>query len=105
MAAPARHASLSELNWKAPASSSAVGPIAQSWSASQPFALTSACRPASPAKASAPKADQTSAYALRNAANTRRRSGSAAVAVANMPTSGKLDGSIIAAIISCQAAR
>src|SRR5918992_4920753 len=100
-----RQASFSGVNWKAPASSSTDGAIAQSFAVSHPLEETSACNPASPRKATSPNADHTSAYAPRNAASDARRSGARADATENMRTSGRLDGTIIAAIITCQASR
>jgi hypothetical protein len=67
--------------------------------------FTTACRPVSAPKASNPNVLHTSAYPPRNAAIDSRRWGTRAEARAYSCTSGRLDGSIIATIISCQASR
>src|SRR6185295_18446990 len=98
-----RHASFRDVNWKAPARARTEPPIHQSWCRSHELELTAAWMLASKQKAASPKALHITAYPPMKAAIDRPRRGARSVAREYRRTSGRLDGSIIAAIITCQA--
>ena len=99
-----RQASFSDVNWNAPASASTVPPIHQSWCSSQELELTAAWMLASKQKAASPNALHITRVAAEERGHRPAR-GAAPRSVAReyRRTSGRLDGSIIAAIITCQA--
>src|SRR6185295_19477593 len=98
-----RHASFRDVNWKAPARARTEPPIHQSWVRSQELELTAAWMLASKQKAASPNALHIRAYPPMNAAIERPRRGTRSVARPYSLISGRLEGSIIAAIITCQA--
>ena len=67
--------------------------------------MTAWCTAVAPRNANAPNPVHTSAYPPSRAAIAVRRRGPFADTAANSATSGRLDGSIIAAIMTCQASR
>ena len=100
-----RHRSFRSENWKAPASNSTPPPMMEGRSASHAHWWTSRWGARSPARAATPKTVHTTTYPSRNEALATVGRGWDATARVKRTISGRLDGSIIATIISCQATR